>query len=318
VVWSDGQTAVDSVWELAASQHGVVARDQLLELGLGRRAIEHRLRKGRLHAIRHRGRRWRCVYAVGRPQLTERGLFMAALLFAGPRAILSHESAAILWGIRSGPPGRHRRSAPNEAPIEVTLPPFGRHPTGLRLHRRILPPEDHQLLDGIAVTSPIKTLLDLGTRLKELDLEGAVNQADKLDLVNPETLRRALDTRAGVRGVGTLRKLLDRRTFVLTDSALERRFLPLVRRAKLSRPRTGVRLNGFKVDFYWPDLGLVVETDGLRYHRTPGQQARDRRRDQAHAAAGLTALRFTHSQVAFEPEHVVATLVAVAERLWHH
>jgi very-short-patch-repair endonuclease len=74
-------------------------------------------------------------------------------------------------------------------------------------------------------------------------------------------------------------------------------------------------LNGFKVDFYWPDLGLVVETDGLRYHRTPAQQARDRIRDQAHAAAGLTPLRFTRAQVHFEPERVHATLVAVARRL---
>jgi very-short-patch-repair endonuclease len=73
-------------------------------------------------------------------------------------------------------------------------------------------------------------------------------------------------------------------------------------------------VNGFKVDFYWPELGLVVETDGLRYHRTPAQQARDRFRDQAHATAGLTPLRFTHAQVRFEPGHVQATLIAVAHR----
>jgi very-short-patch-repair endonuclease len=76
-----------------------------------------------------------------------------------------------------------------------------------------------------------------------------------------------------------------------------------------------VSLNGFKVDFYWPDLGLVVETDGLRYHRTPAEQARDRRRDQAHTAAGLRALRFTHAQVVFEGGHVESTLVAVAQRV---
>ena len=74
-------------------------------------------------------------------------------------------------------------------------------------------------------------------------------------------------------------------------------------------------MNGFKVDFYWPDLGLVVETDGLRYHRTPAQQARDRVRDQAHAAAGLTPLRFTRAQVRFDPAHVASTLAAVAHRL---
>ena len=71
----------------------------------------------------------------------------------------------------------------------------------------------------------------------------------------------------------------------------------------------------YEVDFFWPDLGLVVETDGLRYHRTPAQQTRDRERDQAQTAAGLTPLRFTHEQVAFEPTRVEATLGRVAARL---
>jgi very-short-patch-repair endonuclease len=80
-------------------------------------------------------------------------------------------------------------------------------------------------------------------------------------------------------------------------------------------PQTGQYVNGFKVDFYWPELGLVVETDGLRYHRTPAHQAKDKVRDQAHLAAGLTPLRFTHDQVRFEPQHVRSTLAAVATRL---
>ncbi len=78
---------------------------------------------------------------------------------------------------------------------------------------------------------------------------------------------------------------------------------------------TRQRVNGFRVDFYWPSLGLVVETDGLRYHRTPAQQARDLVRDQAHIAAGMTPLRFTHAQVRFESASVSETLVAVTSRL---
>jgi very-short-patch-repair endonuclease len=74
-------------------------------------------------------------------------------------------------------------------------------------------------------------------------------------------------------------------------------------------------LNGFKVDFFWPELGLVVETDGLRYHRTPAAQARDRLRDQVHTAAGFTTLRFIHAQVRYEPRRVRDTLAAVARRL---
>jgi very-short-patch-repair endonuclease len=101
----------------------------------------------------------------------------------------------------------------------------------------------------------------------------------------------------------------------LTDSELERRFLALVRSARLPQPLTRQVVNGFRVDFYWGDLGLIVETDGLRYHRTPSQQTRDRRRDQAHAAEGLTTLRFTHAQVRFESGEVVDVLARVIGRL---
>jgi very-short-patch-repair endonuclease len=80
-------------------------------------------------------------------------------------------------------------------------------------------------------------------------------------------------------------------------------------------PMTQQRVNGYRVDFYWPELGLVVETDGLRYHRTPVQQTRDHRRDQAHAAAGLERLRFSRAQIRYEPEHVVETLENVIRRL---
>jgi very-short-patch-repair endonuclease len=88
-----------------------------------------------------------------------------------------------------------------------------------------------------------------------------------------------------------------------------------VRRAGLPPPQTGVHLNGFKVDFFWPELGLVVETDGLRYHRTPTQQNRDRLRDQAQVQAGMTTLRFSHAQLRHEPEHVASTLATIARRL---
>ena len=141
-----------------------------------------------------------------------------------------------------------------------------------------------------------------------------MNEADKLDLVTPEELRKVLDDVPRLPGLVALRDLLDRGTFVLTDSELERLFLPIARSAGLSPPETGVILHGFKVDFHWPALGLVVETDGLRYHRTPAQQAKDRLRDQVLTAAGLTTLRFTHWQVRHVPHHVRATLVAVATR----
>jgi very-short-patch-repair endonuclease len=178
-----------------------------------------------------------------------------------------------------------------------------------------LSPADSTRRDGIPVTTPICTLIDLATRLGSGPLEAAINEADKLGLTNPDDLRAVLTRLVRRPGVRKMREVLDRRTFTLTESELERRFLPLARAAGLSKPLTGVQVNGFKVDFYWPDLGLVVETDGLRYHRTPVQQAKDRERDQALTAAGLTVLRFTHAQVTFESDHVTSTLAAVAKRL---
>ena len=110
-----------------------------------------------------------------------------------------------------------------------------------------------------------------------------------------------------------LRRLLGLKA--LTDSGLERKFLGLVRSAGLPAPETQARINGYRVDFYWPDLGLVVEADGWRYHRTEGEQATDNRRDQTHTEGGLTTLRFAESQIRYEPQRVRATLAGVAARL---
>lgn len=279
----------------------MVARGQLLDLGLSPRSIKHRIATGRLHPV------LRGVYAVGRPVLTRKGRWMAAVLSCGPEAVLSHSSAAALWEIGS------ERSTK----LEVSLPAhlFRRRP-GITVHRRTtLTPEDLTEHHGIPVTTPVSTLVDIANRLRPWQLETAINEADKRGLTDPEALRSALSGISGRPGTATLRKVLDRRTFALTDSELERRFLPIARAAGLPLPETGRLVNGFKVDFLWPELDLVVETDGLRYHRTPAQQARDRLRDQAHTAAGLTCLRFTHAQVRFEPRHVRATLAAVASRL---
>jgi very-short-patch-repair endonuclease len=289
------------IWALARRQHGVVARAQLIELGVSPQAIKHRVAKGRLHPL------WRGVYAVGRPELSQHGRWMAAILSCGAHAMLSHQSAAALWGIHP-----ERRGE-----IEIGVPAHVlRRRRGITLHRRAhLAAEHLTRRNGIPVTSPACTLVDLAFRLPRNQLESAINEADKRDLIHHDALWSALGGFAGWPGVAVLRETIDLRTFTLTDSELERRFLPLVREAGLSQPETGRRVNGCKVDFYWTDLGLVVETDGLRYHRTPAQQARDRIRDQAHAAAGLTSLRFTHAQVTFEPHQVRATLTAVARRL---
>jgi very-short-patch-repair endonuclease len=163
------------------------------------------------------------------------------------------------------------------------------------------------------VTDLVSVLVDLASCIADWQLERAVNEADRLDLIDPGALREALEPLRRRPGVARLRTMLDRHTF--TDSGLERRFLGLVRRAGLPAPETQVSVNGVRVDFFWRELDLVVETDGLRYHRTPAQQARDWRRDHVHTAAGMTTLRFAEAQIRFEPERVQATLATVVARL---
>ncbi|MFN8160971.1 MAG: type IV toxin-antitoxin system AbiEi family antitoxin domain-containing protein [Solirubrobacterales bacterium] len=293
-------------WSLAKRQHGVVSRRQLLELGLDSAAIVHRVATGRLHRV-HRG-----VYAVGRPELSREGRWMAAVLRCGAGAVLSHGSAAEAWGFA---PGAGRTRTGRER-IEVSVD-AGRGPRapGIRVHRRRRLPGEHlRTLSGVPLTSPLLTLVDISARLSLSRLERAVGEADKLGLLSSAALRSSLGRFQGRPGVARLCRLLDRDTFAVTDSELERRFLAILRDANLPAPETGRVLNGFRVDFFWADLGLVVETDGLRYHRTPAQQARDRIRDQAHTRAGLTALRFTHAQVFGEPGRVVSTIAEVMAR----
>ena len=125
------------------------------------------------------------------------------------------------------------------------------------------------------------------------------------------TLRLSLDEHVGEPGVRTLRTMLDRHTFRLSDSDLEIFFRPLARAAAFPPPLTKHWVLGYEVDFWFPEQGLVVETDGLRYHRTASQQARMVRRDQKHTASGLSVLRFTHWQIAREPNEVTAILQTV-------
>jgi Protein of unknown function (DUF559)/Transcriptional regulator, AbiEi antitoxin/AbiEi antitoxin C-terminal domain len=286
---------------MARRQHGVLARRDLEELGFSKMAIDHRVATGRLHLIA------RGVYAVGRPELTPDGRWLAAVLMCGDDALLSHRSAAELWGI-----GREwdRR-------IDVTIRREVKiRRRGIKVRRRAsLPDSSMTRRHGIPVTTPVQTLIDLATELKLLRLERAVNQADVHDLVDPETLRRALDAYVGMPGVKTLRTMLDRHTFRLSDSDLEILFRPLARAAAYPSPLSKHWVLDYEVDFWFPAQGLVVETDGLRYHRTPSQQARMARRDQRHQAAGLRVLRFTHWQIAYEPDEVTAVLRQIRPHL---
>jgi len=279
----------------------VVSRRQLLALGFSEKAIEHRVATGRLWALS------RGIYSVGPPRDDDRQRWIAAVLVCGDGAALSHSSAAALWGIGKEFAGR----------TEVSVRRLCRvRRMGLWARSRpALAASEVVRRDGIPLTSVVQTLVDMATELADGPLERMVNEADKRDLIDPEALRAALEGRRGEPGVRRLAALLDRRTFRLSDQELERLFRPIAAAAGLQVELTKAWVNGFEVDFYWPSLGLVVETDGLRYHRTPAAQTRDRVRDQTHTAAGLTQLRFTHWQVKHEAGYVRAVLARTAARL---
>jgi very-short-patch-repair endonuclease len=224
---------------------------------------------------------------------------MAATLACGSNARLSHRSAGELWRIVPKSPG----------PIEVSVPDSTLHRLpGIRLHRRAEFGMT-RIVKGIPVADPISVLIDLAACLADDEVEDAVNEADRLDLIRTHRLRPALDEESKRPGVGRLKRILDAQTFSRAANPLERRFLAIVRDAGLPMPDTQRRLGRYRVDFFWSDLGFVVETDSLRHHRTAAEQTVDLSRDQAHARAGLRTLRFTHSQVFHRPGHVRAVLV---------
>lgn len=221
---------------------------------------------------------------------------MAAVLACGPTAALSHGSAAALWGFGSERGGLIDVSVPFSSP---------RSRPAIRIRRRAaLPLAELTTHEGIPITSPALTLIDEATELAPRELERAVNEADKLDRVSVEDLSKALAGYRGMPGVRPLRRLLDPLTFRLSDSDLEQTMRERSNAAGLPIPETKIKVNGYEVDFFWPELGIVVEADGLRYHRTPLQQRRGLERDQAHTASGLRPLRFSHWQIAFDSAHV--------------
>jgi hypothetical protein len=295
------ETTNTAVWGLVRRQHGVVARRQLLNLGLTAKAIRHRVHIGRLHPL------MTGVYAVGRPHISREGKWMAAVLACGPGAMLSHRSAAALW--------RFGEETPGVVDVSIGRHSFLRRP-GIRVHDRAgFWDRDIGSRLGIPVTEPVRTFLDLATVSGPKTVERAINEADKRDVIDAYALRRALDDYPGQPGVRLLRHVLDKHTFRLSDDELERLFRPIAASAGLPVPLTKHVVNEFEVDFFWPDLGLVVETDGWRYHRTPSAQTRDALRFQTHTAAGLTPLRFSHWQVKYEPAHVQRILAKTAANL---
>jgi very-short-patch-repair endonuclease len=297
-----GKSNIDLILAaLADAQWGVVARRQLLAAGVSADQIDRLLRAGRLRPL------YRGVYAVGHLRLRREAHWLAAVLACGDGAVLSHAAAAALWALRP---------QWGATLVDVTVPRQApvRRP-GIRVHRHaaLARAEEVTVHEGIPVTTPARTLLDLAATFPRRTVERALDQAEILRLIDHRVLERTLAAHRGRRGSPSLRAILEHHAAgsTLTRSELEERFLALCDDHGIRRPRVNTTLHGFEVDFAWPGLGLVVEVDGYAYHHTRRAFERDRERDAVLAAHGIRTLRFTARQVTDRPAEVVAALEAV-------
>lgn len=281
---------------LAGRQHGVVARRQLTELGLSRHGVTRLLERGRLHVV-HRG-----VYAVGHRKLAREGVWLAAVLAAGEGAVLSHRSAAELWRIRET--ARRR--------IEVTVPRDVRRPR-LLVYRTLLAPDEMTAEDGIPVTTPARTLLDLAALLDEHRLARAAERAEALRLTSPTSLAELVGRYPRRTGTPNLKRLIEEHRIVPTTTAndLERRFLTFLDANELPRPLVNESLDPYTPDFRWTEQRLVVELDGFETHGTRQAFERDRARDRALLAQGWRVARITKRQLDDAPSELAVELRAM-------
>ncbi len=280
----------------ASAQHGLVTLAQLRALGLSSSGVRSRVAAGRLNRVR------RAVFAVGPAPLSFEARLMAAVLACGPGAVLSHRSAAALWGLRGSTPDA----------IEVTAPRSrARSHRGIAAHSAgTLRPGDVTRCSGIPCTTVARTLLDLAEFGHRRGVERALDRAEELRLLDLRAVNDVLDHADGRRGAPLLRAVLAEYQAgdALTKSELEECFLEICGRAGVPRPQVNAWLtvggHAMQVDFMWPAQKIVVETDGYRFHNTRRAFESDRHRDQSVTLAGWTVLRFTWRQVARDPEGV--------------
>jgi predicted transcriptional regulator of viral defense system len=302
VEFSARQPARDAeIARICQGQHGLVTLEQLEMQGLSVQAVHERLIAGRLHRIHQ------SVYSLTPRVMTQRGEFMAAVLACGPEAVLSHRSAAYLWGLVDE----------WREPIDVTAPNRrGRSPDGVAAHRDgALQPIDKTTVHRIPCTSLARTLLDYAGSVPEWELRKAVAQAEVLGVLDLEAMRSILRRGRRRRGVARLHSVLDsiHPQTERTRSELERLFLAMCVRAGLPHPEVNVWLdvpggNPLQADFLWRDAHLIVEADSRAFHDTASAFEYDRKREQRFQAAGWRVSRCTRFQVEREPERLVATI----------
>ena len=276
---------------LAQKQHGNVTHEQLLELGLGPRAIQYRLRVGRLHRVHHR------VYAVGRPPMHVLERAMAAVLACGEHALLSHRAALALWDLGTWP-----------AHFDVTVPRERRHP-GIRIHRcSRLSYRDARRRHAIPVTSPARTLLDCAPTMTDATRRRAVNAALRAKIMTRGQLSELLLRCPTHPGTKLLKPFADQTRQAPTRSGFEDDFLAFCLRYDIPEPRVNTMVGPYEVDAYFEAQKLIVELDGWDFHNDRETWARDRERDAQAYADGIGTVRITWERLHDTPEREAARL----------
>ena len=273
---------------LAEKQHGVIAHRQLVVHGVGERLIESRVARGQLIPL-HRG-----VFALGHRRIGLYGEWVAATLACGPGAVLSHGTAAQLWGIRG-----------SRKPIEVTRVSGHRRPHGVRLHQtRSLPAEHFTVEAGIPVTTIERTLLDMAPRLDAKQLEHDLVEADRSRRLRWSKLWRVITEHGrGRKGVKRLKRVAAQADPRFADavSTSEVDFLILCREEGLKMPQVNVLVEGKKADFYWPKERLIVEADSYGYHGDPRAFELDHQSTVDLEVAGYSVHRTTYKMLESNP-----------------
>jgi Protein of unknown function (DUF559) len=283
---------------LAAARHNVIEGRRLRELGLSTADIHYRVKVGRLFR-RHGG-----VFAVGRPDLSVEGVFLASVLACGPRAVLSHRSAARLWGLRGGGTSR----------IDVTAPRSITPKPGIRLHRPLsLDALDTTTADGIPITSVAQTLLDVAAPAMRVDIGRVLHEASVQGLLDMREVWAVLARSPSAPGAPRLDRA-SREEHPFTRSGLERAALSLFRSSSVPEPECNAWVSDgeklVEVDFLWRRARLIVEVDGSRYHSTRWRRRQDAAKSAALRAHGWKVLRFCDVDVAGSPSRVAAAIAA--------
>jgi very-short-patch-repair endonuclease len=281
-----------AIARIAGRQDNVITREQLSEAGLGRGQIARRVAGGRMRRLH------RSVYLLGAAPPTLMGRVRAAAMAVGPDAVVSHRSAAEMFGLLPEAAGG----------VDVTV--AGRNPgvePGIRLHRvGAIERGDVTSMRGVPVTSVARTICDLAATEPAREVEAAFQEALYRQIVAERWLLAILAREPRRKGGPVIRALLhDPR---MTRSEKERALLRLVDAAQLPRPLTNVRVHGYLLDAFWPNENLVVEFDGWDGHGHRLAFDSNRKRDQVLLARGIRTMRVTGRHFKEEPVAVAARI----------